>query len=95
MFPPDAPKPSWDVGDEYIYESLVVYAVTKNKRLLKIGKKMTLRDVMNSAKINPGGSGITDGLELRDGCMSLVVLPRGTVEKTWVEEYKSNRDRGQ
>ena len=94
MFPPEAPKLDWDVNGEYSYDSLVVYAITHRKRLLKIGKKMTLRDVMNSAKPS-GQSTDRDGLEVRDGCITLVVLPRGGPEQTWVEEFKSSRDRGQ
>jgi len=47
---------------------------------------MTLRDVCSAAK------GIEkDGLELKDGCLTFVVLPRGEVENKWIQEYKSSR----
>jgi len=90
MFPPQAPPPEWDVKHEYISGELVVYAVTHRKRILKIGKKMTLRDVFNASKANDGDP--LDGLELKDGCLTFVVVPKGDVEKKWVEECKQQRD---
>lgn len=80
MFPPQAPPPEWDTKREYVDGQLSIYATTCTRRLLKIGKKMTLRDVCSAAK---------DGLELKDGCLSFVVLPRGDIEKKWIEDYKS------
>jgi len=68
----------------------VVYAPTYRKRLLKVGKKMTLRDVCEAAKAAQGQP--TDGLELKDGCLSFVVMPKGGVEKKWIEEYKKTRE---
>jgi hypothetical protein len=96
MFPRDAPvssRQSWDTEGKYVDDgSLVVYAMTRRKRLLKVGRKMTLRDVCRAAS---GGSGSTagpdgrcDGLEFMDGCLSFVVVPKGEVERKWVEEYK-------
>ena len=90
MFPPGAPtsslQPYKDDG------SLVVYATTRQKRLLKVGRKMTLRDVCRAA-----GGGCADrkgnGLEVKDGCLSFVVVPKGEAERKWVEEYKSMRGR--
>ena len=93
MFPPGAALQPWDTGGKYVDGSLVVYAITKKKRLLKVGRKMTLRDVCRVA----GGSGTvgldgkSDGLEAKDGCLSFVVVPKGEVERKWVEEYKSTR----
>jgi len=99
MFPPDAPTsslPPWDTEGKYKDDgSLVVYAMTRRKRLLKVGRKMTLRDVCRAA----GGSGAVgvdekgDGLEVKDGCLSFVVVPKGEAERKWVEEYKSTRER--
>jgi hypothetical protein len=83
MFPPQAPHPDWDSNHEYTVSRLVVYAMTKTMRVLKIGKKMNLKDVFKAAK---------DGLELKDGCLSFVVLPKGQTEQNWVEEYKRTRD---
>lgn len=92
MFPPDAPPPAWDQNKEYVNGQLIIYSMTQRKRLLKVGKNMTLRDVCNAAKGKEGGP--KDGLELKDGCLTFVVLPKGTdVEKNWVDEFKATRDK--
>ncbi|KAJ7781596.1 hypothetical protein B0H16DRAFT_626423 [Mycena metata] len=90
MFPPQTPPPNWDVKREYVDGQLVIYAMTHRKRLLKVGKKMTLRDVCTAAKAKDGEP--RDGLEVKDGCLTFVVVPKGDVEKKWIEEYKSARD---
>ncbi|KAJ8522986.1 hypothetical protein ONZ45_g493 [Pleurotus djamor] len=87
MFPPNAPAPEWDRAGEYTAKSLVVYAITKRRRLLKVGKKMTLKDVCHAAKAKEGDS-VKDGLEVKDGCLSFAVLPKGSVESKWVEDFK-------
>jgi hypothetical protein len=92
MFPPGAPAPSWDTDGQYVVGSLVVYAVTRRKRLLKVGRKMTLRDVCRAAGgTSASATNVEDGLEVKDGCLSFVVVPKGEVEQKWVEEYKSTR----
>ncbi|THH18023.1 hypothetical protein EW146_g2901 [Bondarzewia mesenterica] len=90
MFPPQAPTLEWDQKGEYMDGQLVIYAMTRRKRLLKVGKKMTLKDVCRAAKAKEGEP--KDGLELKDGCLTFVVLPKGEVEQNWVEEYKRSRD---
>ncbi|EGO01608.1 hypothetical protein SERLA73DRAFT_85379 [Serpula lacrymans var. lacrymans S7.3] len=90
MFPPGAPAPEWDKKGEYVVSDLVVYAMTHRKRLLKIGKRMTLRDVCNATKEKDGDA--KDGLEIKDGCLTFVVLVKGDVEKNWVDEFKKTRD---
>jgi len=90
MFPPNSSSPDWDQGGEYTEDSLVVYAWTRRKRLLKVGKGMTLRDVMNASGGKEGQP--RDGLELKDGCLTFVVLPKGEVEAKWVDDYKKNRN---
>ncbi|KAF8897182.1 40S ribosomal protein S7 [Infundibulicybe gibba] len=90
MFPPQAPPPEWDSNGEYVDGQLVIYAMTRRKRLLKVGKNMTLRDVCKAAGSKDDQP--RDGLELKDGCLTFVVLPKGDVEKKWVEEYKKTRD---
>jgi small subunit ribosomal protein S7e len=82
MFPPEGATPGWDAKGEYVAGQLAVYAITAGRRLLKVGKKMTLRDVMSAAK---------DGLEVRDGCLSFVVVPKGPVEVDWVQSFKKDR----
>ena len=90
MFPPNAPSPEWDKKNEYVDGSLVVFGWTRRRRLLKIGKKMTLRDVCNAAKAKDGEP--SDGLEMTDGTLSFVVLPKGSEEQKWVEEFKKTRE---
>ncbi|KAG6813462.1 hypothetical protein H0H92_010796 [Tricholoma furcatifolium] len=90
MFPPKVPALDWDKRGEYVDGQLVVYAMTHRKRLLKVGKKMTLRDVCRAAKAKEGEK--RDGLELKDGCLTFVVLPKGEVEAKWVEDYKKTRE---
>lgn len=63
--------------------------MTQRKRLLKVGKKMSLKDVCMAAKAKEGDP--KDGLELKDGCLTFVILPKGDVEKKWVDEYKNAR----
>ncbi|KAL1944214.1 hypothetical protein VTO73DRAFT_3399 [Trametes versicolor] len=89
MFPPNAPRPDWDAKGEYVDGSLVVYGFTRRQRLLKIGKKMTLRDVCKAAKAKDGEP--RDGFELKDGTLTFVVLPKGPEEQKWVEDFKKNR----
>lgn len=90
MFPPQAPAPNWDRNGEYVDGQLVIYAITRAKRLLKVGKNMTLRSVCRAARAKDGSP--KDGLELKDGCLSFVVLVKGGVEAHWVEEFKRSRD---
>jgi len=90
MFPPQAPAPEWDKNAEYVDGQLVVYAMTLRKRLLKVGKKMTLGDVCRAAKGKDGEP--RDGLEIKDGCLTFVVLPKGEGEAKWVEDFKKIRD---
>ncbi|KAA1465977.1 TPR-like protein [Dentipellis sp. KUC8613] len=89
MFPPQVPPPEWDKKSEYVDGQLVIYAMTRRKRLLKVGNKKTLKDVCIAAKAKEGEP--KDGLELKDGCLTFVVLPKGDVEKKWIEEFKKER----
>ena len=89
MFPAQAPPPEWDEKGEYMTSNLVVYAATHRKRLLKVGKKKTLRDIFEAFKEKGGQP--RDGLELKDNCLSFVVMPKGDVETKWIEEYKRTR----
>ena len=58
--------------------------------MLKIGKKMTLRDVLKAAKAKDGDP--VDGIEMNDGTLSFVVLPKGQEEQKWVEDFKKTRE---
>lgn len=90
MFPPNAASPDWDKNREYVDGQLTIYAMTHRKRLLKVGKKMTLQNVYEAAREKDGEP--RDGLELKDGCLAFVVLPKGRVEQKWIEDYKNTRD---
>ncbi|KAH6915212.1 40S ribosomal protein S7 [Coprinopsis sp. MPI-PUGE-AT-0042] len=81
MFPPLGGAPEWDARGEYTTDQLMVYAFTKGKRLFKVGKKMKLRDVYKMGK--------GDGFEVKDGCLTFVVVPKGDAEKKWVDEFKN------
>jgi Cns1/TTC4 Wheel domain len=95
IFPPGAPRQQWDTDGKYVEGSLVVYATTMRKRLLKVGRKMSLRDVCRAVGSGGGvvGADGKDGLEVKDGWLSFMVLPKGEAEQKWVEEYKSMRER--
>lgn len=90
MFPPQVPPPNWDEKQEYTASNLVVYAMTHRKRLLKVGKNMTLLDVCRAAKEKEGD--VWDGLEIKGGYLTFAVLPRGGEEQKWVDEFKRTRD---
>lgn len=92
----------WDEKREYYTSNLVVYVETRHQRLLKCGKELPLTDVIARAVKMEGdqvqGQGqsqgkIVDGVVMKDGLMSFIVLPKGQVEKKWIEEYKLSRDR--
>lgn len=97
MFPLDAAGQhggewaDWDRAHEYYCDNLVVYAETRCKKLLKVGRGLTLRDVMAKAAALPNVGEYKDGLVMSDGLLSFVVLPKGSTEKAWVEEYKKSR----
>ena len=87
------PHPSLSLGE------IVVYVETDSGRLLKIplrGKKpYTMEDVFLAGRKDAdlAGKG-ADGIRVQDGCVSLVVLPKGDAEKKWVEDVKRRRDEG-
>jgi len=88
MFPPDGEVPIWDAAGEYRADNLAVYAITKRKRLLKVGKKMALADVFSASATKEG---LPDGLELKQGYLSFVIVPKGEQEARWIEEFKFSR----
>jgi Cns1/TTC4 Wheel domain len=89
MFPPGGARPSWDLTGDYLVHNLVLYAQTKRKRLLKIGKKMTLASLCQSAAAKPSDE--VDGLEMVDGHLSIIVLLKGDVETRWIDDFKRVR----
>lgn len=97
MFPADAKAQQggqwadWDKTREYHCDNLVVYAETHFKKLLKIGRSLTLRDVIAKAAALPPVGEQKDGLVMSDGLLSFVVLPKGAGEQKWVDNYKQSR----
>jgi tetratricopeptide (TPR) repeat protein len=90
MFSPDGPPPPFDPSQsQYTNSNLVVYATTHRKRALKCGKRTTLRELLASAKAKEGEK--PDGIEMKDGCLNFVVVPKGDEEKKWIDEFKRNR----
>jgi hypothetical protein len=69
----------WD-GDDgervYTLENIECFVPTAQGGLAKLGKKVALRKLMESGKV-----------ELVDGLMSVFVLPKAK-SKEWIEEYK-------
>jgi len=92
MFPPNAASPPWDKNQEYVNDGrLVVYAITRKQRLLKVGKKMTLRNLFEAAGEKKNNAG-RDGLELTQGFLNVVVVLKGLVEENFVAAFKRSRD---
>lgn len=92
LAPVFASPPEWDTTGAYSsLASIVIYCETAKGRLLKIPHKMTLEEVFAAGKRAKDND---DGVVLRDGCLSFVVLAKGESEKKWVEEAKRKRDAG-
>lgn len=87
-----ASPPAWDTRGAFRPGNVVVYAETRAKRLLKIPRKMRLADVFAAAVGTGVQGGDRDGLQLKDGLLSFVVLPKGDEEDKWVNEVKQRRD---
>lgn len=84
-----ATPPPWDTAAAYRPGKVVVYCETALGRLLKIPRKMTLREVFEAARGQEGKG--QDGVVLRDGLLSFVVLVKGEDEQKWVEEAKKKQ----
>jgi len=61
---------------------------------LKVGKELTLREVLAKARREAKDGEPIDGVVLRDGLLSFVVLVRGAQEKEWIGEFKRKREDG-
>lgn len=84
----------WDKKHEFRSDNLSIYAITRNKKLLKVGRTHTLRQVAEKAA-SLSTPGQRDGLVMQDGLMSFIVLPTGSGEKEWLERFKADRDGAQ
>lgn len=97
MFPLEARGSlPWDPSGQYISRDLVSYVSTKRRRLLKVGKKLTLRQVLDQgARETEDSKGKVverDGVVLKDGILNVVVLPKGKAETEWVDKFKEARE---
>ncbi|PWN38804.1 hypothetical protein IE81DRAFT_327127 [Ceraceosorus guamensis] len=94
MFPPGGEALPWDSSGEYRTDNLRVYASTKARRLFKIGRGRSLREMIDlTAREEDAQKKMKrDGMILRDGMISLVVLPAGEKESKWVAKFKRERD---
>lgn len=82
----------WDSKREYYSANLVVYVETRHRRLLKVGKDLPLVEVLaKGVKMDAAGR-VGDGMVLRDGLLSFVVLVKGDQEKAWIADFKAKRD---
>jgi Cns1/TTC4 Wheel domain len=67
----------------------ILYVITKNGRILKVGRKLTLREIMTTAAIRRPDGLLLDGLELKDGwCLEVFVLPKNGAADEWVQNQK-------
>jgi hypothetical protein len=81
----------WDRKHEFRCDNLTIYATTKAKKLLKVGRTHTLRQVAQKAA-SLSAPGQPDGLFMQDGLMSFIVLPSGEGEKEWLDRFKADRE---
>lgn len=88
------PWAEWDTARQYYTSNLVVYVETRHRRLLKVGKELTLREVLakGARPADVAAGQPKDGIVLKDGLLSFIVLPKGQEEKTWIDEFKKQRD---
>lgn len=81
----------WDQQREYHVDNLMVYVETRHRRLLRCGKDLPLVEVLAKAvKLEQGK--VVDGVVLRDGLLSFVVLVKGKQEQEWIDDFKRKRD---
>lgn len=90
-YPPSLP---WDTNGHYVSSNLSILATTHSKRILRIGKGLTLREAMDhcARDADPSKQEDRDGMVLQDGILSLIVLPKGSeAERDWIDEFKKHR----
>ncbi|KAI3618519.1 hypothetical protein CBS9595_002882 [Malassezia furfur] len=81
----------WDTAGAYVAPNLSAIAVTHQGRVLRVGRKLSLREFMDQAATTPadGNPEHRDGLVLNNGTLTLAVFPRhSAAERTWVDAAK-------
>jgi hypothetical protein len=67
----------------------VVYAVTQKGRILKVGRKLTLKKIIEAAA-QKVADGSIDGLDLVEGwCLEFYIVAKGQSETRWIAEQKA------
>jgi hypothetical protein len=67
----------------------VLYVITKNGRILKAGRKLTLREIVRNAAVRPDEMELVDGLELKDGWyLEVFLLPKDARAEKWIQDTK-------
>ncbi|CAD6581400.1 MAG: hypothetical protein CYPHOPRED_001564 [Cyphobasidiales sp. Tagirdzhanova-0007] len=70
-------------------EDETIYAVSKKGRILKVGRKLTLKNIVLAA-VQKCPDGTLDGLDLVEGwCIEFYIVPKGEQEASWIREMKS------
>ena len=92
MFPPESRGSlPWDTKGEYVSPNLSVIAKTRKGRLLRMGHKLSLRELLDQgAQLSENNDPKErDGIVLRDGIIDLYALPKGSdAEKAWISTNK-------
>ena len=90
MFPLEARGSlPWDAQGEYVANRLSVIAKTRKGRLLRVGHKLSLRELLDQGATPSNDD--RDGIVLRDGIIDLYVLPKGSdAERQWITANKAS-----
>lgn len=79
----------WDPQGEYVANRLSVIAKTRKGRLLRVGHKLSLRELLDQGATPSNDD--RDGIVLRDGIIDLYVLPKGSdAERQWITANKAS-----
>lgn len=73
--------------------STQLYIATRAGRVLKVGAKLTLSQVLSSARGKEPGT--TDGWELQEGwAFEMVGVPKGPAGEAWIQQWKAEVQNG-
>lgn len=89
-----APHLSWDTDGRYHIGNVNLYAQTNQKRILKVGKKMTLRRIIDQCAAQTNESMERDGFVLKDGLLLFAVFEKGCAAETeCIDRLKADSSR--
>ena len=96
MFPSPVsviPKKSWDTKGEFTSRNVNVSATTHKQRILKVGRKMELKDIIDQCAASSGKGADRDGMVLTDGTLLLYVFAKGSAaERDWLDKMRRERE---